>query len=808
MRPYLAVIADSFRAAFSSRVLWVAIAAIYLFLFSLAPIGYREVYTTSIRWFDFSNATRMKAMLAEGIAKETPTPSGMIAKALPEELRTNLKKVAEGEEVRIRLDLLADALSGLLDSDDWYDASVWGNTNRLRELRELEERSQDELNEELRRRRARLRIESALPGVFENRNARSIALTYAGFDFPAVFQIDPTQFKLVLNHFVLRIIIDWVLGFVMIFLGILVTAAIIPDMLQPGSLHLLLSKPISRPWLFIAKFIGGCAFVLLCVAQLIIGLWLISGWRLGIWNARLLLCIPVCVFLFAVFYSVSALAGLKWRSPILSIGLANAFGAFCLVTGIVGGVSDGFITGPDRIESLVVAGDNLFASTQGADLRRFDTATQKWIDLFPDDSGGGDRVLAPVLLADGRVATARVRGGRMNLFGSGATSLLVLDPVNDWKPLPTIELPTATSQLWSTSQGEVIAINSTELMIADSDAIRSEEDQRGEKGKPESTPGKNDATASTGESAGESAGVGKERIKIESTRGVNSNWLPKLMRMMGGATEGFRSLTPGQVSVVPPRSVAFGEDENSAFVASSGKLVRLDRPQSDRKDEAWQLAKSVDLEMNAKAMWVRTMGDEVVVIRAEMPPTVFDQSLEPTNVEGFAEKEFAALKITEVVSCPGVDAVAMLTAKGDVYLLRRKLLSKISLRQIPKLSGVDAIHWDQATRRLWASHSVDSVTSFDLEAMAIDKQFRPKLEGWRLVDRYLVTPIRTVTPQTGELGETIAAIVSGESTMELPISSEAPQTERYNVWRPVLTCAGFIFVMLTIGCVYFARADF
>lgn len=392
----------------------------------------------------------------------------------------------------------------------------------------------------------------------------------------------------------------------------------------------------------------------------------------------------------------------------------------------------------------------------------------------------------------------------MNLFGSGATSLLVLDPVNDWKPLPTIELPTATSQLWSTSRGEVIAINSTELMIAESDAIRSEEDQGGEKAKPESTPGKNNTTVSA--DAGDR--VVKERIKLESTRGVNSNWLPKLMRMMGGATEGFRPLTPGQVSVVPPRSVAFLEGGDTAFVASSGKLVRLDRPQSDRKDEAWQLVKSVDLEMNAKAMWVRTMGDEVVVIRAEMPATVFDQSLEPTNVDGFPEKEFAALKITEVVSCPGAEAVAMLTAKGDVYLLRRKPLSKISLMQLPKLSGVDAIYWDQASRRLWASHSVDSVTSFDPEAMAVDKQYRPKLEGWRLVDRYLVTPIRTVTPQTGELGETIAAIVSGESTMELPISSEAPQTERYNVWRPVLTCAGFIFVMLTIGCVYFARADF
>ncbi len=84
MRPYVAVIVDSFRAAFSSRILWVALAAIYLFLFAIAPIGYREVFTTSIRWFDFSNGTRMKALLAQDIDKEKPTPAGIIARSLPE----------------------------------------------------------------------------------------------------------------------------------------------------------------------------------------------------------------------------------------------------------------------------------------------------------------------------------------------------------------------------------------------------------------------------------------------------------------------------------------------------------------------------------------------------------------------------------------------------------------------------------------------------------------------------------------------------------------------------------------------------
>ncbi len=784
MRPYLAVIGDSFRAAFSSRVLWVALAAIYLFLFAIAPIGYREVFTTSIRWFDFSNGTRMKAMLAQDIDKVKPSPVGIIARSMPEELQRNLRKVAQGEEVRIRLDLIADSLNALMDKDDWYDEAVWKSTNRLRELRELDAKPASELTDELKKRRARLRIEAALPGVFESRGARSIALTYAGFDFPTVFQIDPNQFKLILNHIVLRLIIDWVLGFIMIFLGILVTAAIVPDMLQPGSLHLLLSKPVSRPWLFIAKFLGGCAFVFVCVAQLIIGLWLISGFRLGIWNARLLLCIPVCVFLFAVFYSVSAVAGLRWRSAILSIGLANAFGAFCLIIGIAGGVSDGFVTEPDRIESLAISGDTIIASTRGADLRRFDMTTETWIDLFPKNNGGGDRILPPVTLDDGRIVTARVRGGRMNMFGSGATSMLVLDGKEDWKPVPSVELPTATSQLIATASGDLVAINTSEMMLADRKLL--------------------DQPIVTSEESS----VSSLQTTATNEENVASKWLPKLMKMMGGATTGFSSIAPREISLASPRSIAFTSDGNSAFVCSSGKLLRLDRPQTAEPNAAWVIGNQIDLNTENKPVWLRLIGNELVVIRSKFAPQFFDHSLVSipvTESTGFVFEDF---KISEVVSCEPIAAAVILSSKGLGYQLTRRESSQMSLKPIKGLSDLDSVTWDQTTKRLWLSQHVDSIAAYDIETNSVTSWHSPHVQGWRLADRYIMTPLRSVTPQTGELGETIASIVSGDSTLDFPIAGEAIQPQRYNVWRPVFTCAGFIAIMLTVGCIYFSRADF
>ena len=267
MGPYLAVVRDSFHAALSNRVLWVAFVAIWLLLGLLAPIGYREDFTTTFRPLDFNNGTRMKAMLAQGLVDPSvkDDPIGRMAVAMPEELRRQLERVGKGDEVRIPYRVLTDALNGCLDDESWYDAEAWSSTVRLRELRGLDEANDGELSESERRRRARLRIEVAFPGVFQTRSARSVRVTYAGFEFPAEVAVEKSQFTSIVNQLVMPSIIDWVLGFALVLLGILVTAAIIPDMLQPGSLHLLLSKPVSRTLLLISKFIGGCAFVLLCV---------------------------------------------------------------------------------------------------------------------------------------------------------------------------------------------------------------------------------------------------------------------------------------------------------------------------------------------------------------------------------------------------------------------------------------------------------------------------------------------------------------------------------------------------------------
>jgi hypothetical protein len=85
--------------------------------------------------------------------------------------------------------------------------------------------------------------------------------------------------------------------------------------------------------LFLTKFAGGCAFILLNAAYFVIGLWLIVGLRFGIWSTRMLLCIPVFLFLFSIYYAVSSLAGVLWRNAVVCIVVTVLFWAVLLRSG-------------------------------------------------------------------------------------------------------------------------------------------------------------------------------------------------------------------------------------------------------------------------------------------------------------------------------------------------------------------------------------------------------------------------------------------------------------------------------------------
>ncbi len=104
-----------------------------------------------------------------------------------------------------------------------------------------------------------------------------------------------------------------------LFLSIFSAASFIPNMLEKGNIDLLLSKPVSRSQIIWGKFIGGFLVVFVNIAYLVVGIWLLIGFKFGAWDTSILSTIFSISFTFAVLYSLIILIGILTRSSIFAM---------------------------------------------------------------------------------------------------------------------------------------------------------------------------------------------------------------------------------------------------------------------------------------------------------------------------------------------------------------------------------------------------------------------------------------------------------------------------------------------------------
>lgn len=107
-----------------------------------------------------------------------------------------------------------------------------------------------------------------------------------------------------------------------IFLSIFATASLIPNMLEKGSIDLLISKPLSRTQIFLARFLGAQTIMTFNVVYLIGGTWLILSWKTGVWHLPYLYSIPMVIIAFAIMYTIMAFVGVTSRSSGVSVMVA------------------------------------------------------------------------------------------------------------------------------------------------------------------------------------------------------------------------------------------------------------------------------------------------------------------------------------------------------------------------------------------------------------------------------------------------------------------------------------------------------
>jgi ABC-2 family transporter protein len=99
-----------------------------------------------------------------------------------------------------------------------------------------------------------------------------------------------------------------------VLLALIWTAGFLPTFLEPNAASVLMAKPVPRWGLLAGKYLGVVLFLALAAAVFVLGTWVALGLRNNVWDGTYLLCLPVLVLHFAVFFAFSAFLAVTTRS--------------------------------------------------------------------------------------------------------------------------------------------------------------------------------------------------------------------------------------------------------------------------------------------------------------------------------------------------------------------------------------------------------------------------------------------------------------------------------------------------------------
>ena len=772
MRPYFAIIKDSFREAFHSYVLWIVIVMITVFLLALSLISYRQTLTAGLRedeveWPELI-AQLEKAKAGKGnsgaqrfwslMSTQAQEKVGQFKPLAPVANFEDLQKFRE-----VIKPILKD-LQGILKQDDLYQSTSFSSSSLSMEGKALVQREKNLAADE-RLRLNRVLLEAAFGSAINESEGTSLVLCIGGRDMTE----DPWPIS---KQMLVDIVRDWLpwlvdkglLG-IGLMVAIIVTAPAIPNMFDPGSLHLLLSKPVSRSLLFLSKFFGSCAFVLLCATYLFIGIYLLMGSRWGFWEPRLLWCIPVYTFVFAVYYSVAALAALVWRNMIVSIIVANVFWAFCFSIGSSIWFLEGSLN-KVRLRKVIPAGEAMIAVDCTNTPLIWNEELHKW---SPGLLSRELRNLRQVIAVVGQMPA---RGPIYDAAGKQAVGV-------------QISLKSGQQLIGSGKEADKFAYKEGPVSPASALLLLNEP---------------------TGEPL-LATGQGLYRLKGDlSSTADEVKFLGFKVPLLGSGPLKEVGPTPAQTWDTP-FTAAFGPD-GALYTYSRGKLQRFTKG----SDGKYELQKTEKFEAKSERRgWVAATKSTLYLMH-------LDGKLQLRDPETFELR-------STIEIAPG-QTPRILTASPDgkwlaIIMEHRKLWLLADGEAKPQLArargqgDISSAHF-LPDNKLLVTDLFQRVTEYDTTNWSRTKVLAPRLDIQTMLYLYLLKPVYTICPKPGELHRTVTYLLTEQKKNDDSKALENPESERHEYepkseaspWRPVYSSLAFMCVMLLLGCVYMERQEF
>jgi hypothetical protein len=117
----------------------------------------------------------------------------------------------------------------------------------------------------------------------------------------------------------LQIGLTWVLYPIGVMLAVFATASLVPHMLEKGTIDLLLSKPVSRPVLFGARYLGALLIAGANLLYFVGGIGVILALKTGVWNGGFFLSGILMTVYFGALLGFLVLCGALLRSTTIAI---------------------------------------------------------------------------------------------------------------------------------------------------------------------------------------------------------------------------------------------------------------------------------------------------------------------------------------------------------------------------------------------------------------------------------------------------------------------------------------------------------
>lgn len=852
MRPYLAIIKDSFRAAMASRVLYVLLLLITLLLVALAPAHVRE----SLDWKLVRDINTDPDQLVEQlVARRAASPAGQrIWSLLSDDLQSRLLSYSgsPAEETKAEEAKSQDEkseITGEVDTDDADDAVAEKGAVEIRvstdtrgmvrfaENVETQDRAIKELNEIIERRdfyrtedwqsgvgneEARGLIDEGIEKLSDIRVKRLNRVLIGTTLDPAIVVGRPVAldfYYAIWNPFSIpftrqqfaQMMTTWLPFYfekmvlsIGLLIAIIITAGLIPETFEPGSLNLLLSKPISRWGLYVSKFVGGCVFIALCATYLFVGLWLWFGFGMGIWDRAMLLSIPLYIIVFAIYFSVSSFVGLIWRNAIVSVIVTLIFWVACFLVGSVYGFFKTKMSN-DAMIAVVPVGDKLIGSDVLHQAYLLDNQQNVWRNLrdnqFGDDEavalmasawfvplqenqdmpGIGDFIRPVVDLSNNRVLTSSLE---FDLRSSARKKMLLADiDEMDFRSIGIF--PGQTLGVFETPEGIVAVTARGSFQRLNSERY---EDAVAKAFDPDNP-----------EVAAETPPANPRDRRNRRNRNSQDDAKVGLLFDTAGPTQSTDIRNADQVSY------NFSRDE--FVIYNRGKLSVYGRDEEDEAGE-YQLSRTLEMvldfddSMTAKI----AMGRRLIAVAFGNGRVVLVEADAMKELESFQLEQRSAIK--NVQASPDGQYLGILYRNGNLWTLDgNQQPFKFQLKSMTGQGKVEAFAFAEKGE-LVLIYDIDRVAKYDLQENRRRDRLVPSSGILATSYRLLIRPLYRVFPKPGEFYKVVTHLASSgdsEANEEIDLN-KTPQVT--NPYAPLWSGLSFMIVMLGLACWVFYRKDY